>query len=1228
MPPKRKVTEGDDRTPTTDRTTNVVDEFSKLIQEQTKVHGEQIQQLLSMQTTIQGRGQGRTEGSEDGAYDRFRRMNPPEFIGGPDPLVALEWVKSLDAIFDYLKFTDQDKVSCAVFMLVKAARIWWEATKVTVTVRELKWGEFKELFYAKYFSREVKAKKMKEFLELRQAAMTVNEYTLKFEEGCVFVPFIAENDKDKREHFIGGLRPEIRRDVHMAKVVSYQDIVERALLAELDEQEIEKERHLRRQTFQARSQGASPSSRGGFKGKGKMEQRNKPSVPSSDVERSLCPKCGKPHKGECLVGSGRCYRCKEMGHTAQKCPLSSDKGKVQGRIFTMTKEGANPDSSVISGNILISGKEALTLTDTGATHSFMSEVFMHSLSREPTIMPLQFNIMLPSGDEIRPTSILKACPVQIGSRLLYADFIVIPMVAFDVIFGMDWLCAYRAVIDCVEKTVKFLTCDYDSDEFVGLGSSLSIPLVSCLQATKLLNKGCTGFLALVSDVNRDNNLQIQDIDVVQEYPDVFADDVPDLPPDREVEFVIELSLGTDPISKAPYRMAPTEMKELNNQFQELLDKGFIRPSSSPWGAPTRELHREHLRIVLETLREKQLYAKLKKCEFWLEQVAFLGHIVSKEGIAVDPSKIESIKQWSIPKTVSEVRSFLGLAGYYRRFIADFSKIALPLTSLTRKAIKFEWTIECQQAFQTLKDKLTSAPILVLPCGTEDFVVYTDASKQGLGAVLMQRGKVIAYASRQLKDYEKNYPTHDLELAVVVFALKIWRHYLYGEKWEIFTDYKNALSRKSSYLLSSMIQKPLLLDLQRNEITLVSPGTVSQLSALVLRSTLIDRILKEQQLDIQLLELKNKHDLTGVSEFGLNRDSLLTFRGRICIPRGDEIRKDILIEAHTTPYSVHPGSTKMYHDLRRLYWWPGSWNSKLPLVEFTYNNSYQSSISMAPYEALYGRKCRSPLYWEEVGERKMLGPELVQQTADVVALIQERMKTAQSRQKSYADVRRRPLAFEAGDHVFIKIAPLKGVMRFGKKGKLSPRYIGPFEILDKIGDRAYRLALPPDLDRMHNVFHVSMLRKYLPNPSHILLHESLDLLPNLSYEEVPVQILDRKVKVLRNKEIGIVKVLWRNHRIEEATWEPEEEMKHRYPNLFRVQVDRKRARRDGKRKAHKDVERVIKKGEMHFVAEEEQDMVEIEPGKEIQELTGISPQVAEHYLNILPGSQPVKQKKRG
>ncbi|XP_073019348.1 uncharacterized protein [Primulina eburnea] len=389
MPPKRKNVEGDDSTPLTDKTTRVVDEFTKLLQEQAKVHGEQIQQLLTMQMTIQGQVQERVQGTtnsfENGAYDHFRRMNPPDFIGGPDPLVALEWVKALEAIFDYLKFTDQEKVDCAVFMLVKAARIWWEATKMSVNVKELKWNEFKDLFHAKYFSKEIKAKKVKEFLEFRQASLSVADYILKFEEGCVFVQFISENDKDKGEHFIRGLKPEIIRDVHMSKVVTYQEIVERALLAE---QEIEKERQLRRQVFQARGQGSSVNVRGGYKGKGKMEQRSRIPLPLTDSERPLCSKCGKTHKGECLIGSGRCYRCKEMGHTVYNCPLSVGKGKVQGRIFTMKKEGGNPNASVISGNIFILGKEALTLIDTGATHSFISEEFMHTIFVEPTVVPV------------------------------------------------------------------------------------------------------------------------------------------------------------------------------------------------------------------------------------------------------------------------------------------------------------------------------------------------------------------------------------------------------------------------------------------------------------------------------------------------------------------------------------------------------------------------------------------------------------------------------------------------------------------------------------------------------------------------------------------------------------------------------------------------------------------------------------------------------------------------
>ena len=203
---------------------------------------------------------------------------------------------------------------------------------------------------------------------------------------------------------------------------------------------------------------------------------------------------------------------------------------------------------------------------------------------------------------------------------------------------------------------------------------------------------------------------------------------------------------------------------------------------------------------------------------------------------------------------------------------------------------------------------------------------------------------------------------------------------------------------------------------------------------------------------------------------------------------------------------------------------GSWDTYLSLIEFAYNNSYQASIGMAPYEALYGRRCRTPICWDEMGERKLIGPELVQMTTDKIKVIRDNLKIAQDRQKSYADKRRKDLEFQVGDKVFLRISPWKGIIRFGKRGKLSPRFIGPYEVIGKVGEVAYRLELPAELSRIHNVFHVSMLRKYIADPSHVLLEQPMELKENLSYEETPVQILDRRDQVLRSKVIPLVKVL--------------------------------------------------------------------------------------------------------
>ncbi|RVW15570.1 Transposon Ty3-G Gag-Pol polyprotein [Vitis vinifera] len=228
---------------------------------------------------------------------------------------------------------------------------------------------------------------------------------------------------------------------------------------------------------------------------------------------------------------------------------------------------------------------------------------------------------------------------------------------------------------------------------------------------------------------------------------------------------------------------------------------------------------------------------------------------------------------------------------------------------------------------------------------------------------------------------------------------------------------------------------------------------------------------------------------------------------------------------------------------------GNWDDYLPLVEFAYNNSFQSSIGMAPFEALYGRRCRSPVCWDDVGENKLLGPELVQLTVKKVSLIKKRLKATQSRQKSYDDNHKRDLEFEVGDHVFLKVSLMKSLMRFGRKGKLNPRFVGPFEVLERVGTLAYKVALPPSLSKIHNVFHVSTLRKYIYDPSHVVELEPIQISEDLTYEEVPIQIVDVMDKVLRHAVVKLVKVQWSNHSIREATWELEEEMREKHPQLF-------------------------------------------------------------------------------
>ncbi|KAL8143446.1 hypothetical protein V2J09_016478 [Rumex salicifolius] len=1273
-----------------------------------------------------------------------------------------------------------------------------------------------------------------------------------------------------------------------------------------------------------------------------MEPSSKDQSQSNKRQRTQSTPSGPPQQSESVTGGRRCYNCKSQFHMRNECPkppskcytcgrdghislfcrqkntiqsqassptsrgmshqyrqalsqshqqiLGSTRGGGRGhgttttstvgteshRVFEMRRVDA-PNAPTTTGMLWIHSQPVSILFDTGGTHSFIADVCVERLGLSCIHDCQSFIVGMPDGSKIVGNRELRDCPIRIGDRDWECNFLVMALNHDDVILGMDWLVRHQAVMDLKGRTVTVTADDGTKHVFKGRQPGESGKLINAMEATKLLNQGCVGYWCYAL---REEKLEskIADIPIVREYADIFPDELPGLPPRREVDFTIDLDPGTTPVSRAPYRMAPVEMKELKKQLEELAIKGYIRPSASPWGGPVlfvrkkdgsmrlcidyRELnkvtvknkyplpriddlldqlhgasvfskidlrsgyhqlrikdedipktafrtryrhyefvvmpfgltnapavfmelmnrvfieyldqfvvvfiddiliysrsheehveHVEHLRLVLGRLRQHQLYAKLSKCDFWMSEVTFLGHVISAEGVKVDPQKIEAVSAWLPPTNVKEVRSFLGLAGYYRRFVEGFSRIAQLLTNLLPKTKKFEWDDSCMRSFEELKKRLTTAPILILPQGTKGFSIYSDASRQGLGCVLMQHERVIAYASRQLKSHEANYPTHDLELAAVVFALKIWRHYIYGVTCQIYTDHKSLryiftqkelnmrqrrwlewikdydleilyhsgkanvvadpLSRKSvqeQILSQLMVQLALQQDLIRNGIEVWLPSMHGNLNMLEIQSSLYESIRQGKADDPLLVRIREEVLQGKAPGFLVQEDGALRFKNHLCVPAIRDLRNTIMMEAHTTPYSVHPGTSKMYKDLKQLYWWANmkndvvefvskcltcqqvkiehqrparmlqplpipewkwedismdfltglprtrkgmdaiwvivdrltksahflgiretwgpeklselfirevvrlhgapktivsdrdgrfisrfwksihaalgtqlhfstayhpqtdgqsertiwtledmlracafdwkaDWEAQLPLVEFAYNNSWHASIQMAPYEALYGRRCRSPICWDDKADSIGTEPDMLQETKEKIKLIRERLLTAQSRQKSYADKRRRPLEFEVGDHVLLKVSPTRGVFRFGKKGKLSPRYIGPFEILERVGEVAYRLALPPSLSRVHNDFHVSQLRKYVANASHVISYDEIEIADNVTYEEYLMAILGRQNKQLRTKVIPLVKVQWSRHGAEEATWETEMSIRERYPELF-------------------------------------------------------------------------------
>ncbi|GJU34835.1 putative reverse transcriptase domain-containing protein [Tanacetum coccineum] len=836
---------------------------------------------------------------------------------GTEGVVELtQWIEKMEIMFRISNYSVENQIKFSTCTLLGNDLTWWNSYVRTVgndIAYAMTWTKMKKKMTDTYCPRTEIKKLEVELWELKVKGTDVIGYNQRFQELALLCGRMFPEESDKIEKYVGGLPDMIRRSVVASKPKTMQEATEMTIevmnkrIRTFADRQTENNRkpdnnQQPQQQHQNKRQNTGRAYAAGTVKK-KPYGGSKPLCSKCNYHHDgpYAPKCHKCNKvghfaRNCRsttnannanhqrgTGSGQkptCFECGAQGHFKRECPKLKNNnnhgnqvggGNAPPKVYAVGHVGTNQDSNIVTGTFLLNNRYASILFDTGADRSFISTAFSSQIDITPTALDHYYDVELADGRIIRLNTILKGCTLNILNHTFNIDLMPIELGSFNAIIGMDWLVKYQAIIVCAGKIVRIpwgnetliVHCDGSNR-----GYEARLHIISYSKTQEYMLKGCPVFLASISTKETEDKSEkkrLEDVPIVRDLPDVFPKDLPGLPSTRQVEFQIDLIPSTAPVARAPYRLAPSKMKELSEQLKELSNKGFIRPSSSPWGAPVlfvkkkdgsfrmcidyRELnkltmknryplpriddlfdqlqgssayskidlimpfgltnapavfmdlmnrvckpyldkfeifftddiliysknkqeHEEHLKLILEFLKKEELYAKFSKCEFWIPKVQFLGHVIDIQGIHVYPANIESIKYKASPKSPTEIRQFLGLAGYYRRFIEGFSKIAKPMTKLTQKKVKFEWGDKQETTFQLLKQKLCSAPILALPEGSEDFIVYCDASIKGLGAVLMQREKVIAYASHQLKIHEKNYTTHDLELRAVVFSLKL------------------------------------------------------------------------------------------------------------------------------------------------------------------------------------------------------------------------------------------------------------------------------------------------------------------------------------------------------------------------------------------------------------------------------------------------------------------------
>ncbi|GJS50799.1 putative reverse transcriptase domain-containing protein [Tanacetum coccineum] len=725
-------------------------------------------------------------------------------------------------------------------------------------------------------------------------------------------------------------------------------------------------------------------------------------------------------------------------------------------------------------------------------------------------------------------------PVELGS--------------FDVIIGMDWLSKYSAVIDCAKKIVRI---PWRNKTLIIHGDG------------RLVGSSLT----------------------------------------RQVEFQIDLVPGVASIARAPYRLAPSKREE---SYQGKLKRavrtnGFYKSSSSPWGAPVLFVKKKDgsFRMCIDYRELNKLTVKnrypLPKIDDLFDQLqgssvyskinlsTVIGHVIDSEGILMD-SKDESIKIGHLLSHQRRFVQFLGLAGYYRRFIEGFSKIAKPMTKLTQKKVKFVWAINKEELFNGEARSYCSAPILTIPEGSKRFIAMLTSKKENIknediGEVDLENATFPEAIREQKLEPRANgtlclngrswLPCYGDLRTVIMHESHKSKYSIHPGSDKMYQDMKKLYWwPKMKADIATYVSKcltcaklpdgsgttsPWILSVTKLPKTSQGYDTIWVIVDRLTKSAIFTPMRETDPLDklarLYLKEVVTRHGIP-VSII-CDRDPRFASNFWRSLQSALGTNLDMSTAYHPQTDGQSERTIQTLEDMLRACAidFGKGWVNHLPLVEFSYNNSYHASIKAAPFEALYGRKCRSPVCWTEVGEAQILGPELIQETTEKIIQIKQRMQAARDRQKSYADLKRKPMEFQVGDKVMLKVSPWKGVVRFGKRGKLNPRYVGPFKVIERVGEVAYKLELPEELSRVHNTFHVSNLKKCHADEPLAVPLDGLNLDDKLHFVEEPVEIVDREVKRLKRSRIPLVKVRWNSKRGPEYTWEREDQFKKKYPQLF-------------------------------------------------------------------------------